>query len=101
LADWHVDTVTFPLALPDSVFPAEGQTHSGDVGGWHDLRHTLTTGLLQRGVDPKVVSEILGHSHVKITLDIDDQPNIENSRDPLTQMGDQLLPDATQTAAAI
>ena len=70
------------------------------VGGWHDFRHTLTTGLLRRGVDPKVVSEILGHSDVKITLDIYDHPNIENFRDPLSQMAGQLLPDVTKTAPA-
>jgi integrase len=68
------------------------------IGGWHDLRHTLTTGLLRRGVDPKVVSEILGHSDVKITLDIYDHPNIESFRDPLSQIAGQLLPDVTKTA---
>ena len=35
----------------------------------HDLRHTWATLALQSGVHPKVVSEILGHSSVAITLD--------------------------------
>ena len=69
------------------------------IGGWYDFRHTLTTGLLRSGVDPKVVSEILGRSDVKITLDIYDHPNIENFRDPLDHIAGQLLPDVTQMAS--
>jgi integrase len=36
---------------------------------FHDLRHTAATLLLSRGVNPKVVSEMLGHASVTITLD--------------------------------
>lgn len=35
----------------------------------HDLRHTFATLALQAGVPAKVVSEILGHSSIAITLD--------------------------------
>lgn len=35
----------------------------------HDLRHTHATLLLAAGVNPKVVSERLGHSSVSFTLD--------------------------------
>ncbi len=35
----------------------------------HDLRHTFATLALQAGEHPKVVSEILGHSSISITLD--------------------------------
>jgi integrase len=37
---------------------------------FHDLRHTAATLLLSRGINPKVVSEMLGHSHVSVTLGI-------------------------------
>lgn len=37
---------------------------------FHDLRHTAATLLLARGINPKVVSEMLGHSHVAVTLGI-------------------------------
>lgn len=37
---------------------------------FHDLRHTAATLLLGRGVHPKIVSEMLGHATVAITLDI-------------------------------
>jgi integrase len=36
---------------------------------FHDLRHTCATLLLTRNVNPKIVSEMLGHSSIAITLD--------------------------------
>jgi integrase len=36
---------------------------------FHDLRHTCATILLSKNVNPKVVSEMLGHSSIAITLD--------------------------------
>ena len=35
----------------------------------HDLRHTCATLLLSRGVHPKFVQELLGHSSIAMTLD--------------------------------
>ena len=37
---------------------------------FHDLRHMAATLLLARGVNPKIVSERLGHASVKTTLDV-------------------------------
>jgi integrase len=37
---------------------------------FHDLRHTSATLMLKAGVPAKVVSEMLGHSHVSITLGV-------------------------------
>src|SRR6266542_4338817 len=37
---------------------------------FHDLRHAHATLLLLAGINPKVVSERLGHASVGITLDI-------------------------------
>jgi integrase len=37
---------------------------------FHDLRHSAATLLLGRGVHPKVVQELLGHSTISMTLDI-------------------------------
>jgi integrase len=37
---------------------------------FHDLRHTAATLLLKEGIPVKVVSELLGHSDVAITLRI-------------------------------
>jgi integrase len=37
---------------------------------FHDLRHSAATLLLNKGVHPKVVQEILGHSEISMTMDI-------------------------------
>jgi integrase len=36
---------------------------------FHDLRHTCTTLLLSRNVNPKIVSKMLGHATIATTLD--------------------------------
>ena len=37
---------------------------------FHDLRHTCATLLLGKDVNPKIVSEMLGHASVSVTLDV-------------------------------
>jgi Phage integrase family len=36
----------------------------------HDLRHTAATLMLGQGEHPKIVSEMLGHSTIAVTLDL-------------------------------
>ena len=36
----------------------------------HDIRHSHATILLEQGVQPKIVSERLGHAGISITLDL-------------------------------
>lgn len=43
---------------------------------FHDLRHTYATFMLDKGVNPKIVSSVLGHSTVSITLDIYSHANV-------------------------
>jgi integrase len=40
-----------------------------DKTRFHDLRHSTATLLLTKGVHPKIVQELLGHSSISITLD--------------------------------
>jgi len=37
---------------------------------FHDLRHTAATLLLEQGVNPKIVCDMLGHAGIGITLDV-------------------------------
>jgi integrase len=37
---------------------------------FHDLRHSAATLLLQEGIHPKIVSEMLGHTRISTTLDL-------------------------------
>lgn len=51
-----------------------------DLGkyNFHALRHTFATRCIENGCDPKTLSEILGHSSVKITLERYVHPSYEN-----------------------
>lgn len=46
--------------------------HLADIEdyGFHALRHTFATRCIEVGMDPKTLSEILGHSDVKVTLSL-------------------------------
>jgi integrase len=47
---------------------------------FHDLRHTCASLLLSIGTHPKVIQELLGHSSIKITMDLYSHlmPNMQN-----------------------
>lgn len=47
---------------------------------FHALRHSFATRCIEKGFDAKVLSEILGHSTVKITLDRYVHPSLERKR---------------------
>lgn len=47
---------------------------------FHTLRHTFATRCVEIGFDPKTLSEILGHSDVKITLSRYVHPSMERKR---------------------
>lgn len=47
---------------------------------FHCLRHTFATYCVEKGGDYKCISEMLGHSSIKITMDRYVHPNIEQKR---------------------
>lgn len=53
---------------------------------FHALRHTFATRCIENGCDPKTLSEILGHSSVKITLERYVHPNYENKVKMMNQL---------------
>ncbi|MFP4055659.1 MAG: tyrosine-type recombinase/integrase [Candidatus Brocadiia bacterium] len=48
----------------------ERRGHLAEGVTLHTCRHSYATALLRRGVDVKVVSELLGHASVQITMDV-------------------------------
>lgn len=53
------------------------KTTSIETNNFHTLRHTFATKCIESGMDPKCLSEILGHSDVKTTLNKYVHPSLE------------------------
>jgi integrase len=77
--DWNALGLVFPSSLgrpQDGSHLLYGLFHpllerlGLPIIRFHDLRHTAATLLLGQGVHPKIVSEMLGHSTIAITLDL-------------------------------
>jgi len=76
-SEWNNSGLVFatPVGRPvDGTWAIKWFHRALDQGGLprvriHDLRHTAATHLLRRGVHPKVVQELLGHSTISLTLD--------------------------------
>lgn len=52
----------------------------------HSLRHSFASQWIENGFDSKSLSEILGHSSVKITMDIYVHSNMKQKRDYMNRM---------------
>jgi integrase len=63
---------------------------------FHDLRHTAATLLLSARVNPKVVSEMLGHASTTITLDIYSHVLPDMQQDAAEAMGHLLFTEHAQ-----
>ena len=62
------------------------------IGGWHDFRHTLVRSLRRAGVNPVVISGIVGHKKVEMAAEVYDKASAADMRQALG-MGNQLLPE--------
>lgn len=56
----------------------------------HGMRHTNATLLMKQGINPKIVSERLGHANVGITLDIYTHTDLEMQRESADMLGEVL-----------
>jgi integrase len=57
---------------------------------FHDLRHSAATLLLEMGVHPKIVSELLGHAGIAITMDRYSHVTEAMHREAAEQLGELL-----------
>jgi integrase len=62
---------------------------------FHDLRHTLATLLINKGVHAKVISNILGHSNIQTTMNIYGHVLKEAEMNVASGIDDMLAADAT------
>jgi integrase len=62
------------------------------VGGFHDFRHTLVRKMRRGGVNPVVVSAVVGHKKVTLAAEVYDRANRGEIRDALGVVSKQLLP---------
>lgn len=56
----------------------------------HDLRHTCVTLLLDLGVPPHVVREIVGHSAIEVTMTIYAHVSLDEKRKAMMKLGEAL-----------
>ncbi len=61
--EYPVQTVVYEQGVPKSVFVPKWTCVST-----HTARHTFATQSLMRGMDLKVLQEILGHSDIRTTM---------------------------------
>jgi integrase len=55
---------------------------------FHALRHTFATRCIERGCDPKTLSDILGHADVSTTLNVYVHPSVERMRSCMALLDD-------------
>jgi integrase len=97
-AAWHQNDLVFPSEIGTPLNPPNITRHFKRIlkkAGirtsirLYDLRHTTATLLLQAGINPKIVSERLGHATIVLTLDTYSHvlPNMQrDATDQLEQM---------------
>jgi integrase len=75
---WREQGLVFPMRVgtplnPDNLVKRSFKPLLERAGlptiRFHDLRHTCATLLLGKGVNPKIVQEMLGHANISVTLD--------------------------------
>ena len=56
----------------------------------HDLRHTCASLLHEQGADARTIMEVLGHSSIRVTLDIYTFVRLETQRSAIDRVGEAL-----------
>ena len=97
-SDWQEQGLVFATTVgtpfePDNLRRSWGRIRvaTGDPPArFHDLRHTCVSLLLEAGVPPHVVREIVGHSAIDVTMTIYAHASLDEKRRALDRLGDQL-----------
>ncbi|MUM34838.1 tyrosine-type recombinase/integrase, partial [Mycolicibacterium sp. CBMA 361] len=67
---------------------------------FHDLRHSYATGALKAGINPKVVSERIGHSDVGYFLQTYAHVSLDDDREAAEKAAGFVIGDAWQSGAS-
>ncbi|WP_372446573.1 tyrosine-type recombinase/integrase [Streptomyces spirodelae] len=60
---------------------------------FHDLRHTGAALLHEQGASARTIMQVLGHSSVRVTMDIYTFVRLDERRDAIGRLGDALSED--------
>ncbi|WP_169953728.1 site-specific integrase [Microbispora sp. H11081] len=96
--DWEDHGLIFPSRRgtpmePDNLRRSWGEIRKAAGLGTvrlHDLRHTCVSLLLDLGVPPHIVREIVGHSDIEVTMTIYAHASLDEKRKALGKLGDAL-----------
>ena len=73
---------------------------------FHDLRHTCASLLHEQGADARMIMEVLGHSSIRVTMDIYTFVRLDSQRSAFDRVGDALRsgsngPDGDEGTAGV
>jgi integrase len=96
--DWEEYGLVFPSRIgtpmePDNLRRSWGRIRDKaglDAVRFHDIRHTCVSLLLDLGVPPHVVREIVGHSDIEVTMTIYAHASLDEKRKALRKLGDAI-----------
>ncbi|MEU0189784.1 site-specific integrase [Streptomyces afghaniensis] len=63
---------------------------------FHDLRHTCASLLHEQGADARMIMEVLGHSSIRVTMDIYTFVRLDSQRSAFDRVGDALRGDGNE-----
>ncbi|MFE7707142.1 tyrosine recombinase XerC [Streptomyces sp. NPDC057486] len=64
---------------------------------FHDLRHTCASLLHEQGADARMIMEVLGHSSIRVTMDIYTFVRLDSQRSAFDRVGDALRGDGSDS----